>query len=89
MVCGNVTVPYVSIHQHGGEQEWVCETDMRRITRPTRYRLLALQLLCMSLIACGGSGEGLYVSGRPISEGGDLPLAPTLASVQANVFNPN
>jgi hypothetical protein len=43
----------------------------------------------MSLIACGGSGEGLDVSGRPISEGGDLPLAPTLASVQANVFNPN
>ncbi len=36
-----------------------------------------------------GSGEGLDISGRPISEGGDVPLAPTLASVQANVFNPS
>lgn len=36
-----------------------------------------------------GSGEGLDVGGRPLSEGGDVPLAPTLASIQANVFNPS
>ena len=36
-----------------------------------------------------GSGEGLDVSGRPLSEGGDVPLAATLASIQANLFNPS
>ena len=36
-----------------------------------------------------GSGEGLDISGRPISEGGQQPLAPTLESIQANVFNPS
>jgi hypothetical protein len=36
-----------------------------------------------------GSGEGLDISGRPLGEGGNVPLAPTLASVQANIFNPS
>ncbi|HEX9852980.1 MAG TPA: hypothetical protein VGA68_08190 [Woeseiaceae bacterium] len=41
------------------------------------------------LAACSaGSGDGLDVSGRPLAEGGDVPLAATLASIQANVFNP-
>ena len=40
--------------------------------------------------ACdAGSGEGLDISGRPLSEGGEQPLAPTLKSIQANVFNPS
>jgi hypothetical protein len=40
------------------------------------------------LVSCApGSGEGLNVSGRPLSEGGDLPLAPTLESIQVNVFD--
>ena len=67
----------------------MCVIDMQSIARPKRYRLLAAQLICMSIVACGGSGEGLDVSGRPISEGGDLPLAATLASIQANLFNPS
>ena len=32
-----------------------------------------------------GSGEGLDIAGRPLEEGGNLPLAPTLASIQAAV----
>lgn len=42
------------------------------------------------MVGCSaGSGEGLDISGRPLSEGGDVPLGPTLASTQANVFNPS
>ena len=41
-----------------------------------------------ALSACGpGSGEGLNVSGRPVGEGGDVPLAATLESIQVNVFD--
>jgi hypothetical protein len=37
----------------------------------------------------GGTGEGLDANGRPIEEGGaNTPLAPTLASLQQNVFTP-
>ena len=51
---------------------------------------LLISLLCSVIVGCtAGSGEGLDVSGRPLDEGGDLPLAATLASVQANVFNPS
>ena len=51
---------------------------------------LLISLLCSVIVGCSaGSGEGLDVSGRPLGEGGDVPLAPTLASVQANVFNPS
>jgi hypothetical protein len=58
-----------------------------RIRRPL-YR--SFLLLMSSLAGCtAGSGEGLDISGRPLSEGGDLPLAPTLESIQANVFNPS
>lgn len=42
----------------------------------------------LSLTSCGpGSGEGLNVSGRPLDEGGDVPLAATLESIQVNVFD--
>ena len=52
--------------------------------------LLLILLAATLLGACSaGSGEGLDVSGRPIGEGGDVPLAPTLESIQANVFNPH
>jgi hypothetical protein len=56
-----------------------------------RRSIFILILLCYSLLSgcTAGSGEGLDISGRPIGEGGDLPLAPTLASIQANVFNPS
>ncbi len=41
-----------------------------------------------TLAACApGSGEGLNVSGRPLSESGDVPLAATLESIQVNVFD--
>ena len=47
------------------------------------------QLVLLVLAACSaGSGEGLDISGRPISEGGNVPLAATLESIQANIFNP-
>jgi len=46
-------------------------------------------LLAACISGCSaGSGEGLNMSGRPIDEGGDIPLAATLASIQANVFDP-
>ncbi len=62
--------------------------DCSRIARRPGYLLISL--LCSVTIGCSaGSGEGLDVSGRPLGEGGDVPLAPTLASVQANVFNPS
>jgi hypothetical protein len=54
-------------------------------------RFVSLLLLMNGFIAgcTAGSGEGLDISGRPLGEGGNVPLAPTLASVQANVFNPS
>jgi hypothetical protein len=62
--------------------------DLSRRTR--RDFLLLVPVFCIAIAGCtAGSGEGLDVSGRPLSEGGDVPLAPTLASVQANVFNPS
>ncbi len=55
-----------------------------------RPGFLLISLLSCVVVGCSaGSGEGLDISGRPLSEGGNLPLAPTLASVQANVFNPS
>jgi hypothetical protein len=51
---------------------------------------MARMLLPVLLAGCGaGSGEGLDSSGRPLSEGGDIALAATLESIQANVFNPS
>ena len=53
-------------------------------------RLLLTGFFAYIIAGCtAGSGEGLDVSGRPLSEGGDVPLAATLASIQANVFNPS
>ena len=58
----------------------------------------AIALLALTLAACGaGSGEGLDENGQPLSGdggGGNLAppvpgLAPTLASIQANVFSVN
>lgn len=53
---------------------------------------LARRMACLAgagLAACSaGSGEGLDISGRPVDEGGDVPLVATLSSIQANVFDP-
>jgi len=47
-------------------------------------------LVVAGLVGCGpGSGQGLNISGRPLAEGSNLALAPTLASIQANVFDPS
>lgn len=44
--------------------------------------------ISVALGACGaGNGEGLNVSGRPLDEGGDIPLAATLESIQVNLFD--
>ena len=63
-------------------------TDFSRNVRRPGLPLISL-VSCVIVGCSAGSGEGLDISGRPLSEGGNLPLAPTLASVQANVFNPS
>jgi len=40
-----------------------------------------------TLLGCGGNGEGLDENGRPL-DSGPLPLVPTFASIQQNVFTP-
>lgn len=51
-------------------------------------RAMSLLGAAATLSACApGSGDGLNVSGRPLSEGGDVPLAATLESIQVNVFD--
>jgi hypothetical protein len=50
-----------------------------------------LAILALALAACGaGTGEGLDENGQllPPGGGGPAPLAPTLASIQANIFTP-
>ena len=59
-----------------------------RNVRPAGFLLISL-LSCVLFGCSAGSGEGLNISGRPLSEGGDVPLAATLASIQANVFDPS
>jgi len=47
-------------------------------------------VMLIAVAGCSaGSGEGLNISGRPLSEGANIPLAPTLESIQANVFDPS
>lgn len=50
------------------------------------------QLVLLAAVLAGGcsagSGEGLDLSGRPLDEGGGVPLAPTFESIQANLFDP-
>jgi len=49
-----------------------------------------LLTVCAALSGCtGGNGDGLDISGRPLEEGGDVVLAPTLESIQANIFDPS
>ncbi len=60
------------------------------MSQDLRRGALPISLFVCIIVGCtAGSGEGLDISGRPLDEGGDVPLAPTLASVQANVFNPS
>lgn len=62
----------------------------------TRRRLAAMALAGAALMGAalagcgGGSGEGLDGNGRPVGEGGGSAggLAPTFASIQANVLTP-
>lgn len=57
---------------------------------PNVRRMAFFSILLPAFLAgCdAGSGQGLDASGRPLSEGSDIDLAPTLESIQANVFNP-
>ena len=53
-----------------------------------RCRPLAGLAAVSVILGCGpGNGDGLNASGRPLSESGDVPLAATLESIQANVFD--
>ncbi|HVF16644.1 MAG TPA: hypothetical protein VNA21_07020 [Steroidobacteraceae bacterium] len=44
--------------------------------------------ICATLLGCSGSGDGLDENGRPL-DSGPLPLVPTFASIQQNVFTPS
>jgi cytochrome c5 len=58
-------------------------------TLSRKASLIVLLSSGLLLTACSaGSGDRLDLGGRPLSEGGDVPLAATLASIQSNVFNP-
>lgn len=47
-------------------------------------------MVAAALCGCGGgSGEGLDENGQPLAPGGPMALAPTLASIQSNVFTPS
>jgi hypothetical protein len=63
------------------------EANFSGVNRRSRH--WSLSLLSLLIVGCtAGSGEGLDISGRPLDEGGNVPLAPTLQSLQANLFNP-
>ena len=52
-------------------------------------RVIAPAALAVLIAGCdAGSGEGLDFGGRP-ADGESIPLAPTLESIQANVFDPS
>lgn len=53
----------------------------------SQLRVAALAAVAALSACTAGSGEGLSVSGRPLEEGGGIPLAATLESIQANVFD--
>jgi len=49
--------------------------------------LSGLPAMLFAVVACAGDGTGLDEFGRPL--GTDIPeLAPTLSSIQANIFGP-
>jgi hypothetical protein len=48
---------------------------------------ILITTVSLAIAGCAGNGEGLDENGRPI-DGGPLPLAPTFASIQQNVFTP-
>ncbi len=59
----------------------------RSVQRPVF--LLSFFLVTLIVGCSGGNGDGLNVSGRPLSEAADVPLAATLESIQSNVFDPS
>ena len=50
-------------------------------------RRACLLAITTAVFGCAGDGEGLDENGRPL-DSGPLPLAPTFASIQQNVFTP-
>lgn len=50
-------------------------------------RVGILMTASLAIAGCAGNGDGLDENGRP-SDDGPLPLAPTFASIQQNVFTP-
>jgi len=59
-------------------------------TRASSLSRCGIAAFVLVLGACGaGTGEGLDQNGQPLTAGGPVALAPTLASIQANVFSVN
>jgi hypothetical protein len=55
--------------------------------RHSALMIAASMVVGGALSGCAGNGDGLDENGRPI-DSGPLPLAPTFASIQQNVFTP-
>ena len=51
------------------------------------YRTASAIAATLAIAGCAGNGDGLDENGRPV-DSGPLPLAPTFASIQQNVFTP-
>lgn len=60
---------------------------MSNLAKNTGRSVSLLGAIAMLSACAPGSGDGLNVSGRPLSEGGDVPLAATLESIQVNIFD--
>lgn len=52
------------------------------------YRAATALAATLLIAGCAGNGDGLDENGRPVDNSGAVPLAPTFASIQANVFTP-
>jgi len=64
------------------------QVGFEKSVRPADF-LLSFILVTLIASCSAGSGDDLNISGRPLSETADVPLAATLESIQSNVFDPS
>jgi hypothetical protein len=55
--------------------------------RPTRFGIALTAVAAIAALSCAGDGTGLDEFGNPMGQS-PPELAPTLSSVQANIFSP-